>query len=29
MTKDMVIHEIPYFEVSNNSGGITVTIGGK
>ena len=26
--KDMKIHEIPYQEVSNNSGGITVTIGG-
>ena len=26
--KDMTIHEIPYQEVSNNSGGVTVTIGG-
>ena len=26
--KDMKIHEIPYQEVSNNSGGTTVTIGG-
>ena len=28
MHKDMTIHEIPYQEVSNNSGGVTVTIGG-
>ena len=28
MHKDMMIHEIPYQEVSNNSGGVTVTIGG-
>ena len=28
MHDDMTVHEIPYQEVSNNSGGITVTIGG-
>ena len=28
MHDDMTVHKIPYQEVSNNSGGITVTIGG-
>ena len=27
LDKDVIIEEIPYTEVSNNSGGITVTIG--
>lgn len=27
LAKDVIIEEIPYAEVSNNSGGITVTIG--
>ncbi len=27
LTEDVIIEEIPYAEVSNNSGGITVTIG--
>ena len=27
LTKDVIIKEIPYAEVSNNSGGTTVTIG--
>ena len=27
MTKDVIIEEIPYAEVSNNSGGTTVVIG--
>ncbi len=27
LTKDVIIEEIPYAEVSNNSGGTTVTIG--
>lgn len=27
LTKDVIVEEIPYAEVSNNSGGTTVTIG--
>lgn len=29
MTDDVVIHKIPYYEVSNNSGGTTVYIGNE
>lgn len=29
MEEDVVVHKIPYYEVSNNTGGTTVTIGNE